>query len=256
LAQVGQNLEEELTVSELGDWFDVTNKPINLGELKSAVKGADIGLYGGHQFERLLSSFKSITSQPSVFQVTKEEVKVAATVTKRQLNDKSDIYWVASHIIRKRCQQFAPLIRQLIRRGTFILKRLSDISFSLVDARRDHRYNSSAASLFSLSGYTYFCSVVRDLYYDYIDSVAKICSEKCMEEISSMDMIYWEVSNSIKLPKNSQSQQDFEEFIASITTKAFSQMSQKMSSNILMKCHHFFFGCCRKRYFRSSLKRY
>ena len=55
--------------------------------------------------------------------------------------------------------------------------------------------------------------------------------------LPNLKFFFFNCSNSFKLPKN---QQDNEEYIASVTTKAFAQMVQKMSGNILMKCHNYF----------------
>jgi hypothetical protein len=133
----------------------------------------DIPLSGGHQFERLLTVFRSILNQPDMVRVSRDEVMDAATVAIAQPREKADIFWgklklelqseiilcvaffflkffylpspmaVASHIIRKRSQKFVPFIKQLVRRGSFIMKRLVDIAFSIIDARRDQKYGNT-----------------------------------------------------------------------------------------------------------------
>ena len=42
LSQFGQSFDDECSLSELGDWFDIQNKPISNIQLKSSVKQAGI----------------------------------------------------------------------------------------------------------------------------------------------------------------------------------------------------------------------
>lgn len=44
-----------------------------------------------------------------------------------------------------------------------------------------------------MKGYTYFQSIVKDIYYEYVDKLIQICKMKCLDEISCSQLLYWEV---------------------------------------------------------------
>lgn len=57
----GQTLEEEKAQQADGDWLDANNRPIRFRADDWGIPYADAKLYGGQQFERLLSEFKAVS---------------------------------------------------------------------------------------------------------------------------------------------------------------------------------------------------
>ena len=134
----GQNIEEEDVNSQL-QWLDISNNLIQVPSFN--LKTIDTRLYGGHQVERMLHIFKSIVSEYT--SISNEEIKESATVA---IKDKSNIFdntLIASHISQKKCNNiYSPLIEQICNRCSYILKRLSDIAFTVLDNRRAARITS------------------------------------------------------------------------------------------------------------------
>jgi hypothetical protein len=71
-----------------------------------------------------------------------------------------------------------------------------DVAFIVMEGRRDKKIASRTPGddLHKLKGYSYFVGVCRDLFYGYIDKTAQLCMEKCMDEITCTQLIYWESS--------------------------------------------------------------
>jgi len=238
VGQMGQTLEEEFASMDSGDFFDFEHKPIQISNLKG-VKSSELSLLGGHQFERLLSTFRAILKPNELFKISIDQIKAAAIIISKPPIEKAEFLAIASHIIRRKVRLLEPYIKQLCLRGSQIMKRLADIAFVLV--KKDNKYGSSAdASLYSLAGYTYFCSVLRDLYFEYIDSVSNLCQAKCLEEISAIELIYWDYNyGNLKIPKM-KGAEDAIEYASNFTSAAFYSLSQQIITNIVMKCHNYF----------------
>jgi hypothetical protein len=41
----------------------------------------------------------------------------------------------------------------------------------------------------------HFTYHVKDLFYKFVDSTAKVCKEKCMDEFYSTRTIYWDLTS-------------------------------------------------------------
>jgi len=130
-------------------------------------------------------------------------------------------------------QVFEPLIEQLCERGAYIMKRLPNLAFSTLEARKDRNVRGRGGdSLFAMKGYHYFCFTIRDIFYDYVERTTNICKQKCEDELRCTDLLYFELSNS----KPELFSNDFHELANSL----FIEQRDIVSQNILLKCHHYF----------------
>jgi hypothetical protein len=55
-------------------------------------------------------------------------------------------------------------------------------------------FSGSADDFQNQRGYSYFRSIVKDIFIQYVDRIAQICKEKCMNEIACTQVIYWELN--------------------------------------------------------------
>jgi len=249
----GQTLEEENIefVDLLSDWVDVDNHPILIYPLHR-IKNVDTKLYGGQQFERMTSVFKAIVSQPQISTITKDELEDAAAVTQSQSasNNLSDYCWVACHLVKHHINKvFIPLIDQVVKRGSLIMKRLADIAFiamenrSASDLKRVGLQQSVVGfdNLQSLKGYSYFQSTVRDIFYAHVDKIAQMCKDKCMDEIGCCQLLYWELTSGISNYSISDVKGGTnEKVLSTLATQMFEEMRDMIADNILLKSHNFF----------------
>lgn len=67
--QNGQTLEEEMDTPEVGDWLDLSFRPIMLYPDEWNIPYTQNKLYGKQQFERLLSQFRAITDHTGTYHI-------------------------------------------------------------------------------------------------------------------------------------------------------------------------------------------
>jgi hypothetical protein len=96
--------------------------------------------------------------------------------------------------VKKQVEQFVPLIEQLCERSSYVMKRLAGIASVVMEQRRENKLIASTYldELHSLKGYAYFTSVIRDIYFDFVDKITRTCKEKCMDEVLCSQLHYLE----------------------------------------------------------------
>jgi hypothetical protein len=79
------------------------------------------------------------------------------------------------------------------------MKRIAEIAFSVMESRSTSRKVLSRASqnedLQNMKGYKYFQSIVRDVFFSYVDNIGSICKSKCLEEVNCTNLIHWETES-------------------------------------------------------------
>ncbi|KAM9977363.1 hypothetical protein ACTFIR_011225 [Dictyostelium discoideum] len=145
----GQTLEEEKSQDETGDWYDHNGKPILLLNDEKLVTFYDNKLYGGQQFERLLTEFKCITEVIQLEELSISEV--ACAIGSNRPSNASVIAWAASDLAQKKIKEaLLPLVDQLFKRATYILRRLVDIVDRMIENKKksSFRRHGNSTSLF------------------------------------------------------------------------------------------------------------
>jgi len=101
---------------------------------------------------------------------------------------------------QKKSMVLAPLIEQLFKRAVYILKRLVDIVGVTMDlhlgtnkALEGLALPEGAGVCIRMTKFPFFMQRLKDFYFQYVDSAAKVCKEKCMEELYSTQIIYWDL---------------------------------------------------------------
>eukprot|EP01114_Cavostelium_apophysatum_P004905 TRINITY_DN1536_c0_g1_i1.p1 TRINITY_DN1536_c0_g1~~TRINITY_DN1536_c0_g1_i1.p1 ORF type:complete len:422 (-),score=162.34 TRINITY_DN1536_c0_g1_i1:86-1351(-) len=245
----GQTLEEEDV--GFGDWCDHNNRAISVDPNELNVKNFDIKLYGGQQFERMMNVFQAIIDQSGIFEVTMKDVDAAAVIS-MQRTSAYDYAWVASHIVQHYINlTFSALIDQLCHRGEYIMRRLADIAFNIVESRSNKKiglvHGSRGAGsviedhLPSMRGYSYFQSTLKDIFNEHVGKTAENCKNKCLEEIQCTQLIYWELTgDQVSTPPDPKAVEVCKQFLLGMTTKLFEELRKNIVENVLLKCHNYF----------------
>lgn len=142
--QNGQTLAQEHAEEAAGPWLDASRQILAFDAEDLGISNADAKLYGGQQFARLLSEFRAVASTLTLGELSASEVATAAGPSR--INNVSNLAWAASDLAQKRVQRaLMPLVEQLYRRGSFILKRLADIvERMIVKQSREERQQQTA----------------------------------------------------------------------------------------------------------------
>jgi len=237
----GQTLEEEKTQQSEGDWLDANNRPIRFQASEWAIQYWDAKLYGGQQFERLLSEFKAVCEHTEISEVTMDDVATAAGINK--LNNVPNYAWAASDLAQQKTQDaMLPLIEQLCERAVYIMKRLTDVAEKISDSRRKKWQSSMRDSKGdTLEQSPYFTHHVKDLYFKFVDQTAKHVKEKCMDEFLSTRTIYWDLTEhpdkTMPVTKN---QEDTKAAVVDLSKQLFASLRSRIMKNVLLKFYNFF----------------
>jgi len=236
----GQSLEEEKHSHGDGDWVDLYHRVIRFEPEEWDIPYWDTKLYGGQQFERLLAEFKSVAEHTQISEVTMDDVATAAGINK--LNNIPNYAWAASDLAQQKSfDSFLPLIDQLTSRAVFIMKRLTDISEKIIESR-NKSHQTGHTRVDDISNYPFFTYHIKDLYFKFVDNVAKKCREKCLDEFYSTRTIYWDLTeNSDKpMPLERNSQEDTKAAVVTLATDLFNSIRDRLTKNVVLKFYNFF----------------
>jgi len=239
----GQSLEEEYENSSLENWTTFDGDVVPVSSFKYRIRNSDLRLFGGPQIERLLSVMKIIISNPDNFKVDLKDFDVIL-----KTNSLENALNSASHLIIHKSKSYYHSVEQLCNRANAILKRVSSMAFSVME-KKDKRSlvgsssNVNAIDIQDLQGFGYFCYSLRDVYFEYVDKVTAACKVKCLEEISTLDLINWDASQLSKYPSD---QPKRREYIQNIATKYLVESNKNVVSNLLLIAHHYFLFNCPK----------
>ncbi|KYQ93102.1 dynamin like protein [Tieghemostelium lacteum] len=259
----GQTLAEEKQQDDVGEWYDYNHKLLE--NLSKKVQYHDSKLYGGQQFERLLSEFKNISEVVELGDLSTDEI--ATSLGSNRPHNVSNLAWAASDIAQKKAKDLlVPLIDQLFRRQTYILKRLADIVDKMIEnkkkiqLRRQNSGNSlsfdpkdqgssngsskTSETLLVVEDHPYFIYAIKEMYFKFINEVSVICKNKCMDEFYTTRLIYWELNNNKELKRlsetTSKSKAETMSIVANLSSKLFQDIRARIVKNIMLKCYDFF----------------
>jgi len=203
-------------------------------------------LYGGQQFERLLTEFKTVVENIKVEKLSMDDVATAAGPQK--LNNAPNTTWAASDIAQKQIlRSLQPLLEQLFKRSTYIMKRLVTVVDTMIEQNKKQKKKTGrSTNLYDdLERYPYFLHAVKDLYFKFVDDTAESCKSKCRDEFYSTRLIYWELTSlsmegkSLNFGKN-ESREDPKKAVMKLATDLFNQIRDRILKNILLKSYNFF----------------
>ncbi|KAF2077310.1 hypothetical protein CYY_001376 [Polysphondylium violaceum] len=141
----GQTLVEEKAQDETGEWYDGNHRPIYFDERTWNVQYHDSKLYGGQQFERLLSEFKAVTENIELGELSADEV--ASSIGSNKPTNVSVLAWAASDLAQKKTKEvLLPLVDQLFKREIYILRRLVDIVDRMIENKKKASFRRQASS--------------------------------------------------------------------------------------------------------------
>jgi len=228
----GQTLLEEKSQDETGEWVDGNLKPIYFDERSWNVQYHDSKLYGGQQFERLLSEFKAVTENIELGELSADEV--ASSIGSNKPTNVSVLAWAASDLAQKKTKEvLLPLVDQLFKREIYILRRLVDIVDRMIENKKKASYrrqqsspmfesspltvqslrpgmsdrtaspstssiNGSSSvndSIVNIEDHPYFTHSIKEMYFKFIDQVVQSCRSKCMDEFYTTKLIHWDLNN-------------------------------------------------------------
>lgn len=155
----------------------------------------DMKLYGGQQFERLLAEFRVVSNQITIQTGSLDDIATASGLS--GLKYAPNYVWVASDIVQRKSREvFIPLLKQLIHRATYVIKRLFDIVENILEAKRKRTVLSHISSwetqMSVTKDFPQFTWYVRELYDNVVDNTAAVCLEKCVDELYCTQLIFWE----------------------------------------------------------------
>ncbi|KAL6080673.1 Dynamin family protein (Fragment), variant 3 [Balamuthia mandrillaris] len=263
----------------VGEWVNGKKEVIEVEE-SWGVSYLTNKLYGGQQFERLLSEFVAVCDHSRPIQPSVDDVANASGG--KAMKEFSQYAWTVSEIVQRHAQtELYPLIEQLLDRALHVFVRLFPIAEVLVATHRkakaagkrsplvqlDAAFDDEAQpelggdlygvssggavggskkellSTTSLEDLPYFHQRLREFYLNFVNRCAQICREKCVDEFCSTRIIYWELSSfpSKSLRiKNTQSAKQSRDKVGQLAVALWDQIKQRTSHNIALKCHHFF----------------
>eukprot|EP01111_Echinosteliopsis_oligospora_P000111 TRINITY_DN1010_c1_g1_i3.p1 TRINITY_DN1010_c1_g1~~TRINITY_DN1010_c1_g1_i3.p1 ORF type:complete len:918 (-),score=330.40 TRINITY_DN1010_c1_g1_i3:58-2811(-) len=262
----GQTLDEEKQGHGDGDWYGANNRPIKFDPATWGVLYWDSKLYGGQQFERLLSEFKAVSDHTDITEVTMDDVATAAGVNK--LNNLPNYAWAACDLAGQKSQEaLAPLIDQLCDRAIYIMKRLTDVAEKIADSRKKkwqssyrtgvntsssssshhhhHHHSVKTNDISNIEQYPYFTHHVKDLYFKFVDKTAEKCKKKCMSEFMETKTIHWDYTENpqtqvLPVDRASMSIEDTRSTVFNLTKTMFTSLRNRIVRNVLLKFYNFF----------------
>jgi hypothetical protein len=124
-------------------WRDAAHAVRAVDDAKWKINGADAKLYGGQQFERLLSEFRALVLNTPMPDLNAADIAVAAG-PQRLGGAPSNVAWAASELVRRAVTHaFAPLIDQLLERAVFVLERQLAIAERILDQKAKQPVSTS-----------------------------------------------------------------------------------------------------------------
>mmetsp|Transcript_22683 Transcript_22683/g.38501 ORF Transcript_22683/g.38501 Transcript_22683/m.38501 type:complete len:677 (+) Transcript_22683:47-2077(+) len=268
----GQTSAEERRASGV-EWRDGNLLAPKLQDDK--VPGSDKKLYGGQQFERLLSEFRAVVLNTPMPKLSAEEVAVAAGPV-RVHGTVPNLAWSASELARSAVERaFRPLTEQLLERAVFILERQLNIAERILEAKRKGAKSQSlkrnansgglglglssglglggassaapaqpdASALANPNDFPFFTSAVKSFYLDVVNALAERTRSKCLDEFQCTQLIYWENGIDEKKLPSSKKKDDQKETLKSVNALAhelFDKTKQRLADNVILKCHSAF----------------
>lgn len=139
-------------------------------------------LYGGQQFERVMSEFKAVVQRTKMPDLTMDDIATAAGVNR--LNNMPNYAWSACDIASSKAREcLSILIDQLSKRATYIMKRLSGVVQKIMESRKKTGEVSTSMlddSSEEFDKFPYFVFHIKDLFNEFVDQTSERVKERCM----------------------------------------------------------------------------
>lgn len=128
-------------------------------------------LYGGQQFKRLLAEFHELCNRTEP-KITKDEIGTAMGI-----GPKSGAIHAASELAHFKLKEFiAPLVEQTLKRSVYIMKRLPDITNSILRKK--------------LNPNPQFGPLAKEMFCELVDKLAAKLEKMCEDEFLESKTIY------------------------------------------------------------------
>eukprot|EP01125_Pyxidicula_operculata_P022453 TRINITY_DN918_c0_g1_i6.p1 TRINITY_DN918_c0_g1~~TRINITY_DN918_c0_g1_i6.p1 ORF type:complete len:289 (-),score=86.32 TRINITY_DN918_c0_g1_i6:99-935(-) len=161
----GLTLEEEKIECGVGEWpsFDISFDFLN----------ANLKLYGGAQYERLLNEFEFVAHSIEFPKTSINEVASALGTAKSHNAPLFEA--AASDIVQTKAKKtLLPLIDYVLRRCSFIMNHLFEIAVKVI-AQED-------PSVGMISRYEEFIKELKKFFMSFVERVRAQCAEKTMDD--------------------------------------------------------------------------
>ncbi|EAL71678.2 dynamin like protein [Dictyostelium discoideum AX4] len=145
------------------------------------IQNSNYSLYGGAQYERLLNEFEFVIHSKEFPETSINEVASAIGVSK---SHNSPIYELAATNIfqTKSKKVLLPLIDIVLQRSSYIMKRLFDISVSILG--KDENESSHTVSL-----YEHFLKELQSQYEKFIQTIESECKSRLKDDFEMFTKI-------------------------------------------------------------------
>ncbi|KAN0025352.1 hypothetical protein ACTFIU_003613 [Dictyostelium citrinum] len=145
------------------------------------IQNSNYSLYGGAQYERLLNEFEYVIHSKEFPETSINEVASAIGVSK---SHNSPIYELAATNIfqTKSKKVLLPLIDIVLQRSSYIMKRLFDISVSILG--KDENESSHTVSL-----YEHFLKELQTQYEQFIQTIESECRARLKDDFEMFTKI-------------------------------------------------------------------
>jgi len=216
----GETLREEIDEQffSSAEWDIKNQKEVSFESTK---------LYGGQQFERLFSEFRSITKN------LKLDASDATSLP--SISDRKFLYSACELACSKSEDLLVPLIEQLIERSIFVMKRIPNIAENMLDHKVDKNPNQKllVQSVIDTKHFLPLATHLKDLFNTFVERTANICKRQCMEEFYSTKTVVWHMSTVMKIEESNRDE-------AATLSEVFQRLRDRICKNILRKVYNFF----------------
>lgn len=240
----GQTLEEEKYAVGDFEWVDSYNHTIHFDAEKWNVQYWDCKIYGGQQFERLLSEFKAVCDRAEIAQLSLDDVATSAGINR--VNNVPNYAWAAADLAQNQIQEtFIPLIQQLKTRAIYVLKRLYDITNKMIESKKNNKKtldinNNDKDDIFQ---YQYFMNFMKNTLYQFIENKGELCKEKCLDEFYSTKTLYWELiefsNQKFQMNFSEKNPEEAMKSVVKLATELFNTIRDRLTKNIMLKFYNY-----------------
>ncbi|GAM24603.1 hypothetical protein SAMD00019534_077780 [Acytostelium subglobosum LB1] len=210
------------------------------------VPNSNVKLFGGQQFERLMSEFKLVTETTRMPGLTTNEIATSCGFNK--LNSSPNHVWAACDLAQQKSYEcMLPLIDELAQRAIYVMKHLWEISHRVMGARRKNTCLGSSTDMpetttTAAAQYPYFAHHIKETFDAFVQRAASQCREKCMDEFMSTRAIYWEFTEyqdqgaAIHMGDNEYTRSHVEY----LTERIFESIRKRLTKNVILRFYNFF----------------
>ncbi|KAF2073270.1 hypothetical protein CYY_005432 [Polysphondylium violaceum] len=180
--EYGQTLQQEKENCSLPPW-PAFNFDFN-------IQNSEYNLYGGAQYERLLNEFEYVIHSKEFPETSINEVASAIGVSKSHNSPTFEV--AATNIFQIKSKKvLLPLMDILLQRCSYIMKRLFDISVSIL--KKDDSESSHTVSL-----YDHFLTELKAQYHGFVESIEVDCRNRLRDDFDMFTKIVdWNLLNGL-----------------------------------------------------------